>query len=353
VALIVSPWYPVPPNGYGGIELMAYNLARELTSRGHHVTVLGQQGSQGPFETLALAPRSWTRYLGSQDEQARHHLFLYRAYETVRRRAFDVIHDHSGPTGILVASQARLTTPVVATLHGSLSEAEGGFLATVARQVYLVAISRAQQESVVGVDWRGVVHNSIDPAAYTPITDPAQKGDYLLNLARVTPDKGQHIAIEVAKRLDMPLVLAGKIEPAAERYFREQIEPHLNERITWLENVHGKAKADLLARARALLFPIDWPEPFGLAMVEAMVSGTPVIAFAKGAAPELVEDGVSGFLVDDVDAMTDAVRRLDEVDLCRCARSTGERFGPKQMADGYLEVYERAIDQARYWAPLN
>jgi len=351
VALIVSPWYPVPPKGYGGIELMAYNLARELTSRGHQVTVLGQQGSQGPFESLALAPKSWTKYLGSNDEPARHHLFLYRAYETVRRRAFDVIHDNSGPTGILVASQARLATPVVATLHGALSEAEGAFLAAISRQINLVAISRAQQESVVGVDWRAVVHNSIDPGAYTPITDRSQKGDFLIELARITPDKGQHLAIEVAKRLNMPLVLAGKIEPAGERYFREQVEPHLNDRITWVENVQGDAKADLLARARAFLFPIEWPEPFGLAMVEAMASGTPVIAFAKGAAPEVVEEGVTGFLVEDVDGMADAVRRVDEIDLCRCAETATQRFGPTQMADGYLEVYERAMEQARYSAP--
>ena len=354
VALIVSPWYPVPPNGYGGIELMAYNLARELASRGHEVTVLGQQGSHGPYETLALAPKSWTRYLGSQDELARHHLFLYRAYETVRRRAFDVIHDNSGLTGILVASQARLSTPVVATLHGSLTEAEGAFLASVARQVYLVAISRAQQASVVGVEWRSVVHNSIDPAAYTPITNREEKGDYLLELARINPDKGQHIAIEVAERLNMPLVLAGKIDSTAERYFHERIEPHLTERITWVENVQGRAKADLLARARAFLFPIEWQEPFGLAMVEAMVSGTPVIAFANGAAPEVVEPGVTGFLVDSIDGVEGivaALGRLDEIDLARCAEHASLRFGPAQMADGYMEVYERAIEQARYLEP--
>ena len=351
IALIVSPWYPVPPNGYGGIELMAYNLARELSNRGHQVTVLGQQGSRGPFETVALAPKGWTKYLGQLDETARHHLFLYRAYETVRRRAFDVVHDNSGPTGILVASQARLTTPVVATLHGALSEAEGAFLATVARQVYLVAISRAQLESVVGVDWRAVVHNSIDPAAYEAVTERSEKGDYLLELARINPDKGQHLAIEVAKRVDMPLVLAGKIDPSCERYFREQIEPHLCDRIRWIENVHGREKADLLARARAFLFPIGWPEPFGLAMVEAMASGTPVIAFARGAAPEVVDDGVTGFLVEDVDGMVEAIGRLDEIDLEECVETASRRYGPSQMTDGYLEVYERAMEQARYSAP--
>src|SRR5213079_2928405 len=133
-----------------------------------------------------------------------------RAYETIHRRAFDIVHDNSGLIGILVASQARLQAPVVATLHGSLTEAEGDFLRSVARQVGLIAISRAQQATVAGLEWHGVVHNAIDPAEYTPVTRPEEKEGYLVELARINPDKGQHIAIKVAKRLNVPLVLAGK-----------------------------------------------------------------------------------------------------------------------------------------------
>jgi glycosyltransferase involved in cell wall biosynthesis len=346
IALIVSPWYPVPPPGYGGIELMAYNLGRELASRGHQVTVLGQEGSRGPFECLALAPQDWTKYLGTLDQLPRENLFLYRAYETVRRRAFDIVHDNSGLTGILVASQARLEAPVVATLHGALTEGEGAFLASVARQVHLVAISRAQQAMVAGVEWHGMVHNAIDPAAYTRITNPGEKENYVVSLARITPDKGQHLAIEVAEKLNVPLVLAGKIDNHAVRYFEEKIRPHLNGHVTWRENVQGKEKAELLAHAKALLFPIQWQEPFGLAMVEAMVSGTPVIAMSHGAAPELVEPGVTGFLADDVDGMVEAFQHLDEIDLERCAEEAVRRFGPERMADGYLAVYERAIERS-------
>jgi glycosyltransferase involved in cell wall biosynthesis len=346
IALIVSPWYPVPPPGYGGIELMAYNLGRELASRGHQVTVLGQEGSRGPFECLALAPQDWTKYLGTLDQLPRENLFLHRAYETVRRRAFDIVHDNSGLTGILVASQARLETPVVATLHGALTEGEGAFLASVARQVHLVAISRAQQAMVAGVEWHGMVHNAIDPAAYTRITNPGEKENYVVSLARITPDKGQHLAIEVAEKLNVPLVLAGKIDNHAVRYFEEKIRPHLNGHVTWRENVQGKEKAELLAHAKALLFPIQWQEPFGLAMVEAMVSGTPVIAMSHGAAPELVEPGVTGFLADDVDGMVEAFQHLDEIDLERCAEEAVRRFGPERMADGYLAVYERAIERS-------
>ena len=330
---------------------MAYNLARELSNRGHKVTVLGTQGSHGPFESVALAPESWRKDLGTHNHDPRTNLFLYRAYETVRRRSFDVVHDHSGITGVLVASQARLEAPVVATLHGALSEAEGDFLRAVGRQVNLVAISHAQQVSVAGVEWRAVVHNAIDPAGYRPITDAAEKEDYLVELARITPDKGQHIAIEVARRLNMGLVLAGKVDPDAQDYFDDHVQPHLNGRVTWRENVKGKDKAQLLAKARALIFPIQWEEPFGLAMVEAMVSGTPVIAFRHGAAPEVVEPGVTGYLADDVDGLLDAFEHLREIDLARCARVAAERFGPPRMAEAYLAVYEKAIESAQYSEP--
>jgi glycosyltransferase involved in cell wall biosynthesis len=344
IALVVSPWYPVPPSGYGGIELMAYNLGRELSSRGHQVTVIGQQGSKGPFEVLAVAPESWTEQLDTKDHVARESLFLYRAYEAIHGGAFDIVHDNSGLTGILVASQARLEAPVVATLHGSLSEAEGDFLRSVARQVSLVAISRAQQATVAGLEWHGVVHNAVDPCEYTPITNPKEKEGYLVELARIDPDKGQHIAIEVAKRLNVPLVLAGKVDSEATRYFEETIKPKLDGQVTWRENVTGKEKAELLAKAKALLFPIQWEEPFGMAMVEAMVSGTPVIASPRGAAPEIVEPGVTGFLADDVDGMVTAYQRLGEIDLARCVEEAARRFGPGQMADGYVDVYERAIE---------
>lgn len=351
IAMIVSPWFPVPPTGYGGIELMAYNLARELASQGHKVTVLGRQGSHGPFETIALAPESWQKDLGTLNGVPRQNLFLYRAYETVRRRSFDVIHDHSGLPGILVASQARLQAPVVATLHGSLTEAEADFLRAVARQVHLVAISHAQQATVAGVEWRSVVHNAINPDEYRPVTKHAEKDDYLVELARINPDKGQHIAIEVAKRLNMRLILAGKVDPDAVDYFDERIKPQLNGQVIWRENVKGKDKAQLLAKARAMLFPIQWEEPFGMAMVEAMVSGTPVIAFRHGAAAEVVETGVTGFLTDDVEGMVEAYEQLKEIDLKKCAQVTADRFGPGRMAEGYLNVYERAIEQAQYSEP--
>jgi glycosyltransferase involved in cell wall biosynthesis len=324
---------------------MAYNLARELSRRGHRVTVIGQQGSKGPFEVIALAPESWSAHLGTEHHIPRELLFLHRAYDAVQRRAFDVVHDNSGLTGTLVAATARLQAPVVSTLHGALTELEGEYLSSIDRQVHLVAISRAQRALVAGVNWRRVVYNAVDPEDYRAVTNPDEKDDYLLQLARINPNKGQHIAIELAHRLDMRLVLAGKVDRDSQKYFSECIKPHLGDRITWTENVVGDEKRELLAKARAMLFPIQWDEPFGLAMVEAMVSGTPVIATARGAATEVVEPGVTGFIADDVDAMADAISHLGEIDLARCVKVASERFGPAQMADGYQSVYERAIEE--------
>jgi len=348
IAMIVSPWFPVPPKGYGGIELMAYHLANELQRRGHEVSVIGQQGSKGKFETIAIAPESWSSQLGTRDHVPRESLFLYRAYDLVRRRAFDVVHDHSGLTGITLAASSRLQTPVVATLHGDLTEAEGEFLAAVDHRVHLVAISGAQEALVAGVDWRRVVYNAVDPADYTPITKPGEKHNYVLQLARISPTKGQHLAIEISRRIGVPLVLAGKVDPDAGEYFEDEIKPHLGNGVTWHENIEGKEKQQLLARARAMLFPIQWEEPFGLAMVEAMASGTPVIAMARGAASEIVEPGVTGWLARDVDGLVEAYGRIGEIDLEQCAKQATERFGPGQMADGYQSVYERAIEESYY-----
>jgi glycosyltransferase involved in cell wall biosynthesis len=348
IGMIVSPWYPVPPVGYGGIELMAYQLARELQRRGHEVSVIGQQGSKGPFETIAISPESWSSQLGTRDQAPRESLFLYRAYELVRRRAFDVVHDHSGLTGILMAASSRLQTPVVATLHGDLTEAEGEFLAAVHHRVHLVAISHAQQALVAGVGWRRVVYNAVDPDDYTPVTNPGEKHNFLLQLARISSAKGQHIAIEVARRLGVPLVLAGKVDEVDDEYFEREIKPHLGNGVTWHENVTGGEKQHLLAHARAMLFPIQWEEPFGIAMVEAMVSGTPVLALARGAAAEIVEPGVTGWLAGDIDGLVDAYARLGEIDLGRCVARASQRFGPAQMADGYESVYGRAIDESYY-----
>lgn len=340
VALVAPPWLPVPPGGYGGIEQVVYLLASQLQARGHDVTVFGRQGSSGELDVVALAPSSWSEHLGSRDQLARECLHLYRAYEIIRRRPYDVVHDHTGFTGMLLEASLQVRAALVATLHGDLTEADGEFLAAIDDRVSLVGITASQQHQVAGVGWRGVVHNAVDTAG---LRVGREKGDYLIELARITPDKGQHLAIEVARKAGRPLVLAGKVDPGAGDYFREHIEPHLGDDVRWIEEVAGEEKARLLAEARALVFPIQWSEPFGLAMVEAMASGTPVVAFPNGAAPEVVEEGVTGFLAPDVDGLAEAVERVGEIDAERCAERARDRFSPARMAAGYEAVYRDAL----------
>ena len=346
IALIVSPWYPVPPVGYGGIELVAYNLACEMARRGHEVSVLGQEGSKGPFKAVALAPADWTSQLGTREHVSRENLFLYRVREHLHATQYDLIHDHSGLTGILLDIVDARPEPMIATLHGDLTQASGEFLSAVDDLVHLVAISRSQQAHAGAVRWSGMVYNAVDPAEFRPV-DPSEKQDYIVQLARINSSKGQHIAIEVARRLGVKLVLAGKVDPGSKDYFKREVEPHLGKQVEWRENVHSVEKAQLLAHAKAMIFPIQWEEPFGLAMVEAMMSGTPVIAIKRGAAIEIVEPGVTGLLADDADGLVAAYPEVAAIDTRRCVARAIERFGPRQMGDGYEAVYSSALKMLR------
>jgi glycosyltransferase involved in cell wall biosynthesis len=233
-------------------------------------------------------------------------------------------------------------------VHGSIPEAYSTFYSSVAGRAGFVSISAAQRQSMPELPWLGTVYNAVDVDALR--VTPQEKEPYLLCLARICPDKGQHVAIEAARRAGMRLVLAGKVEgiPEATEYFERYIAPALDgDRVVHVHNVAGEEKARLLARAHALLAPLQWEEPFGLAMVEAMASGTPVIALARGAAPELVTEGVTGFLVHDIDGMTSAVARVAAIDAWACAHATRARFSPSTMAASYVQVYEQVIGSLR------
>jgi glycosyltransferase involved in cell wall biosynthesis len=236
----------------------------------------------------------------------------------------------------------KLPVPCLATVHSGIDEKVVGFLAEVDEEIGLVAISEAQKKMAPQLQWAGVVHNAVPVEKFKVQTE---KEGYLLELARINPDKGQHLAIEVSDRTGRPLVLAGKLDrdSRSQRYFRDLIEPRLGNSVRWIENVGLGEKADLLAGAEAMLFPIQWEEPFGLAMIEAMVSGTPVIAFRRGSVPELVEEGITGYVVSSVDEMVDRVKRLEDLDHEACSQRARDRFSPARMADGYERLYRQTI----------
>lgn len=340
VAFVAPPWYPVPPLGYGGIERVVYLLAQALARRGHDVTVFGRPGLADDVKVVTLAEPEWQTELGGYGERHRLATFLTRVHMQLRTRRFDVVHDHNQSTGLAMAIAAQLPCPVVTTIHGRLEEAEIDFFKETGTESALVAISRAQRSQAPDLPWSAVVHNAV-PA--DELIASANKQDYLVQLARIAPDKGQHLSIQIAREVGLPLVLAGKISEGEGSYFEGRIQPHLGERVTWLPEVAGAEKAWLLARARAMLFPIQWEEPFGMAVVEAMASGTPVLAMARGAMPEIIDAGQTGLLGNSVEELIELFPRLAEIDPHMCAQVSRRRFSAAAMAARYERVYEQAL----------
>ncbi len=306
---------------------------------GDRVTLLAAEGSHP--DAITLAPQSWRADLGGPDERLRELTYASRVATTLAQLGhIDVIHDHCGFATLVAASNANVA-PVVHTVHGDIPESYATFYASVVNRVAFVSISAAQRASLPNFRWAGTVHNAVDVEKL--MVEPTQKVPFLLCLARICPDKGQHVAIEVARRTGMRLVLAGKVEAtaAATEYFKRDVEPLIDGiQVLHFDNIAGDEKSRLLSRAYALLAPLQWDEPFGLSMVEAMASGTPVIAISRGAAPELISEE-TGFLVADVGEMVRAVPLAGAVDPESCAAATRARFSPSVMASSYRRLYAR------------
>jgi len=340
IALLSPPWIPVPPSGYGGIEWIVSLLADELVARGHDVTLFATGDSKtsadlryvfdvGPVAQMHQA-LPYSMHVGAA--------YQHIAEEARAGRRYDVVHDHTA--WLSLAFAPLIPTPVVHTLHGAAIEAERDFFHLVRNNADFVAISQYQTRTFTRIQITDVVPNAVDVSSY-PFN--ADKDDYLLSLGRIARDKAQHLAIEVAKRSGMPLVLAGKIDPGEDwTYFDEMILPHVDgQNVRFEGEVPDDRKRELFAGARALVFPIQWDEPFGLVMIEAMACGTPVIATPYGAVPEVVTDGVNGFIASSVDDMVEAVKKIDGISPEVCRAVVEQRFAPSVMTDGYEAVYRR------------
>ena len=338
VAVLSPVWFAVPPTGYGGIELVVSLLADGLAEAGHDVTLFASGDSLTKGKLSAVYPTAPSELIGRAMPDLRHTLACYdRAHE------FDVINDHTGMLG--AALGGLVDTPVLHTVHGPLDVPEPqevyGRIARVATEVGLISISENQRLPMPDLPWAATIPNAIDLSIYPCKPHP---GEYLLFLGRMSPDKGAHRAIAVAMELGIPLKIAGKRREVKERqYFAEFIEPHIGHGVEYMGEVtHGK-KVELLQDARATLFPIEWEEPFGLVMIESMACGTPVIATRHGAVPEVIEDGVSGIIVDHYKHMVGALEAADALDPIECRRYVEERFAPERMVDDYVSAYREAI----------
>ncbi|MGH2739469.1 MAG: glycosyltransferase family 4 protein [Actinomycetota bacterium] len=330
----------VPPAGYGGIEWVVALLADGLVDRGHDVTLFatGDSKTRARLEyVFERAPGS--KLINSVWHDAVHQMLVHRDPSR-----FDLIHQHTAYSG-LVASLL-LDVPVVHTLHGEFTEEMRMTYAGVADRLWFVAVSEDQRSHMPELRYAAVVYNGVDLDLYPFRED---KGDFVLFLGRSDPAKGPLRAVEAAKLAGERLVMAMKIaDQHEERHWNEVVQPALADDTEVLGEISQDEKADLLSRAKAVLFPIDWDEPFGLVMAEAMACGTPVIATPRGAAPEVVVDGETGFVVgveDYGNAAAAALKRLGEIDSRACRKRVVDRFSKETMVSGYEAVFEDVVSR--------
>jgi glycosyltransferase involved in cell wall biosynthesis len=342
IGLIAPPWVAVPPHEYGGTELVIDHLARGFALAGHDVTLFATGDSTCPVRRRWLHPRA-VGTTGSLLDELGH---VEAAYEALSDR--DVIHDHT-LLGPLWAIANQVQSPVVTTVHGPFTAELTDLYRTIGRHLDVIGISHHQQQSAPTVPVRQVIHHGIDVERI-----PVGKGDggYVAFLGRMHPDKGVHRAISIARAAGRRLLIAAKMwEPAERQYFAEVVEPMLGPDAEFVGQVGGRDKWELLGRAEALINPIRWPEPFGLVMIESLAAGTPVLTFAEGAAPEIVDDGRTGFVCRDDADMSERLELVDTLDRGNCRSAAESRFSTQQMVRSHLALYRRLVDEQPHSTP--
>jgi glycosyltransferase involved in cell wall biosynthesis len=340
IAMVVPPWLSVPPPGYGGLEQVVAGLVDALVVRGHAVTLMGAGVAHGTAaDFLATLDELQFDRLGEALPELAH---LARVNHLISPTDFDIVHDHT-TIGPLVAG--RREVPTVATIHGNPVGEYGTVLSDTDRGVGLVAISHAQRSLNPHLPWVGTVHNAMGLDDF-PRKDAPSHGPVLW-LARFSPDKGPDLAIRACRTAGLPLVLAGKCnEPAERRYYDDVIEPMLGPDVTVVLDAEREVALRLLVEARCLIMPIQWEEPFGVVMLEAMATGTPVVALNRGAVPELVRPGVTGLICHRPEELPAALRDASDLDPAECVAHVARTFSTERMAAGYEEVYRRFLAAA-------
>jgi glycosyltransferase involved in cell wall biosynthesis len=332
VGILAPPWIQVPPPAYGGIEHVVALQTRALIDAGHDVTLFAAPGSHIPGAHMITPLRSIPDQIGAQQEDWLH---VLRTHE--HAADLDVVIDHSGPlAGVLLST---LPTPVIHVTHGELDAGSIEIYESVARRnpaVRFVAISDSQRRSAPHLPWAAVCHNGLDMSAVPFGPSP---GDHLVFLGRMAPEKGASEAIDIARACGRRIMLAAKCrEPKERAYFASVIKPKLGPDAVWLGEVDTQAKFELLAGAAALVFPIDWREPFGMVMIEAMACGTPVLATRRGSVPEIVVDGMTGFIRESPHELVECAARVHEIDRTACRTHVERRFGLDNVGSNWNRV---------------
>jgi glycosyltransferase involved in cell wall biosynthesis len=335
----VAPLYEsVPPHCYGGTERVVSYLTEELVRQGHEVTLFASGDSVTTARLVAPCRRSLRLDTQCIDQLAHHILMLELVLKEADR--FDLLHWHVDYLHFPLSR--RQSTPHVTTFHGRLDIPDLIPLYREFKTVPVVSISHAQREPLPWLNWQGTVYHGLPEDLYTFRPEP---GKYLAFLGRISPEKRVDRSIAIAQRLGMEIKIAAKVDPVDREYFEAVIAPLLREPLVeYVGEVGEREKNEFLGQAYALLFPIDWPEPFGLVMAEAMACGTPVIAYRRGSVPEIIEEGVTGFIVDDMEEAVRAAEQIPTLDRWRCRRRFEERFSATRMARDYLASYQRLVE---------
>jgi len=336
-------WEAVPPPAYGGTEAVVSLLTEELVARGHDVTLAASGDSRTSADHLVTYQRSLRRADDLQDRNPYDWMHVSTALQ--HAGDFDIVHNHAGELPMAMSHLTR--TPFLTTMHCLFTD-DTRFVWERYCGAYNT-ISRSQRCLMPELDgparFAGHVYNGIDVESF-PFQ--AEKGDDLLFLSRVAPEKGPQHAIEVAKRLGARLILAGKVDDYDRRFFEEVVRDLIDgDQIVFFGEADAEQKRELYRTAKCLLMPLAWDEPFGLVMPEAMVCGTPVVAFRRGSAPELIDHGTTGYVVDTVDEMVDAVRNIGSIDPYACRAHVAARFSPAIMTESYLRLYEHIVERPR------
>ena len=334
----ISPLYEsVPPPGYGGTERVVSWLTEELVCQGHDVTLFASGDSVTKARLVVMCPSALRTDLTCVDQLA-HHLLMV---ERLRKQSdeFDIVHFHIDYLHFSQSRQSKINQ--VTTLHGRLDLPDLVPIYKEFSEMPVISISRAQRKPLPWVNWVGNVYHGLPKELFSFHPDP---GNYLAFLGRISPEKRPDRVIEIATTAGIPVKMAAKVDRVDRAYFEEKIKPLMdNPWVEFVGEIGDRDKNDFLGNALACLFPIDWPEPFGLTMIEAMACGTPTIAFRDGSVPEIIEDGVSGFIVQSVEAAVKAVERIGFIDRKSCRVAFESRFTCRRMAHDYLRIYNHII----------
>lgn len=367
IAHIAPPWIPIPPKNYGGTEIVIYNLVEEQVAQGHDVTLIAPGDAKTSAKQISVFPRSLLEEGVPWQAHLKAYYHMHKAVEYVKEHDFDILHTNLSSSSDLYIFPltAPLTTPHVTTLHsrfpfdrlpnGWMGSADSYYMEW-APFVPMIAISEsARAEVPYDLNIVGVVHHGLPMEQFYPTGK--KRGDFFVWLGRFVPDKGTHLAIQAAKEAGVPLVLAGTIDRHCQdsmHYFQDVIKPLIdNEQVRYIGPVNMKEKIRLLSRARGFLNPIEWEEPFGMVMIEAMALGCPVISFARGAAPEIIVHRKTGFLVHDVDEMVRFIPRIDEIDRDVTRMHVELNFSARVMAEKYVKLYRKVISKTVTTPPFS